>query len=99
MDLGEGVIVESGAIVEAASVGPFSVIGVGAKVGKGAVIGANCTICAKVEIGEGEVVEDETAVGGNGREQRRKERGMREEGRRERVENLAMAVRGVWSLK
>ena len=71
--LGQGVLVESGATVEAASIGAFTVIETGAIIGKKAIVGSNCKICARVEIREGDVVEDNTVVFGSAWGERRVE--------------------------
>ena len=81
--------------------GPYTTIGVGATIGRGAVVGAYCTICARVEVAEGEQVGDGIVVWGNGWGQRRQGQmgQMREQGRRELVEGLGVSLRGVWSMK
>ena len=72
------------ALVQAASIGAFTVVEAGAKVGRGAVIGKNCKICARVQIGEGEVVGYDTVVFGSGWGERRAEkRGGAMDGKRE----------------
>lgn len=65
VNIGQGVLIESGAVVEASSVGAYTTIEAGAMVGKGAVVGERCKICAKVEVGEGWVVNDGTIVWGS----------------------------------
>lgn len=77
IEIGSNVLIEGRATVEAASIGAYTIIETGAKVGKGAVIGEHCKICAKVEIGEAEMIENDMVVYGN----RWDERSIEKEGR------------------
>ena len=73
--LGPNVVVEPGAIVAAAEVGEGSVIGAGAEVGAGAVLGRGCRVGPRCKVGRGEVLDDGTVVYGEGRGERRVQRG------------------------
>ncbi|KAL6717488.1 hypothetical protein ACLMJK_005403 [Lecanora helva] len=99
--LAEGVLIECGAEVEAASIGAFTVIEAGATVGKGAVIGSYCKVCARVQIGEGEVVADGTVVFGSGWGERRAGRkgGVMEEKREAWVKEQGEVLRKLWTGK
>lgn len=98
--LAQGVLIECGATVEAASIGAFTVVEAGAKIGRGAVLGRDCKICARVQIGEGEIVGDGIVVYGNGWGEKRMERrggvmdGKREAWAREQGEVLRKAWTG-----
>lgn len=101
MKLQPRVLIEPGAIVEAASIGSFTIIEAGARVARGAVVGANCRICAKIEIAEGERIEDGTIVFGSRWGERRAEgRGGALDGKRESwVKEQGEALRKVWTGK
>lgn len=99
--LAAGVLIESGATIEAGSIGDFTIVETGAKTGRGAVVGKNCKICAQVQIGEGEVIEDSTVVFGSGWGERRVEgRGDLMDEKRERwMREQRKVLRRAWTGK
>lgn len=103
-DIGPGVLIEYGAIIEAARIGAHTIIEAGAKIGKGAVIGEHCKVCAKVEIGEADVIENDTVVYGMRWDERRIEKDGRglggiEGARKGMMEGQRNTLKSLWTGK